>query len=132
LRWKTVVVTGAVLFLAGLLLGFIPEYQKASKLAGQLDRARLEGQLTEIRELAALSYLGASKMNYGSASEDAGRMFGVAQDVANHTKDTGLRKGLNGLLTYRDAVMRQLSTADASVLEPLQLIVQKTRSELKR
>ena len=132
MKWKTVAIVGAVLFLAGFLLGFIPEYQRASKLAKQLETAQLESKLREIRELASLSYIDASKMNYGSAAEDSDRMFGLAREVANDTKDDGLRSSLNGLSTFRDTVMGKLSAADASVLEPLQQIVQKTQRELKR
>jgi hypothetical protein len=132
MKWKTVAIVGAVLFVAGFLLGFIPEYQKASNLAKQLETARLESKLREIRELASLSYIDASKMNYGSATEDSERMFGLAREVANDTTDDGLRSSLNGLSTFRDTVMGKLKAADASVLEPLQQIVQKTQRELKR
>jgi hypothetical protein len=132
MKWKTVAIVGAVLFLAGFLLGIIPEYQRASQLAKQLETARLEGKLREIRGLASLSYIDASKMNYGSAAEDSERMFGLATEVANDTKDDGLRNSLNSLSTFRDTVKGKLSAADASVLEPLQQIVQKTQKELKR
>jgi hypothetical protein len=132
MTWKTVAIVGGVLFLAGFLLGFIPEYQKASKLAMQLETARLESKLKEIRELASLSYIDASRMNYGSATEDSERMFGLAREVANDTKDDGLRSSLNGLSTFRPTVNGKLSAADASVLEPLQQIVQRTQRELKR
>ena len=132
MKWKTVAIVGAILFLAGFLLGFIPEYQRASKLAKQLETAQLESKLREIRELASLSYIDASKMNYGSAAEDSERMFGLAREVANDTNDDGLRSSLNGLSTFRDMVKGKLSAADASVLEPLQQIVQKTQKELKR
>jgi len=132
MKWKTVAIVGAVLFVAGFLLGFIPEYQRASNLAKQLETARLESKLREIRELASLSYIDASKMNYGSATEDSERMFGLAREVANDTTDDGLRSSLNGLSTFRDTVMGKLKAADASVLEPLQQIVQKTQRELKR
>ena len=132
MTWKTAAIAGGALLLAGFLLGFIPEYQKASKLAVQLETARLESKLKEIRELASLSYMDASRMNYGSANEDSERMFGLASEVANETKDDGLRSSLNGLSTFRDTVKGKLSAADASVLEPLQQIVQRTQRELKR
>lgn len=132
MKWKTVAIVGAVLFLAGLLLGFIPEYQRASRLAKQLQAALLDSKLREIRELASLSYIDASKMNYGSAAENSERMFGLATQVANDTKDDSLRNSLNGLLTFRDRVRRKLSAADAGVLEPLQQIVQETQRDLKR
>ncbi|HTF64355.1 MAG TPA: hypothetical protein VK638_16855 [Edaphobacter sp.] len=132
MKWKTVAIVGAVLFVAGFLLGFIPEYRRASKLAMQLESVRLESKLREIRELASLSYIDATKMNYGSAAGDSERMFGVAREVANDTKDDGLRNTLTGLLTFHDTIKGKLSVGDASVLEPLQQIVQTTQRELKR
>ena len=132
MKWKTVAVGGAVLFIAGFLSGFIPEYLEASKLAKQLQSVELQSRLREIRELASLSYIDASKMNYGSAAEDSEGMFNVAKEVANDTKDDDLRNSLTGLLAFHDAVKGKLSAGDASVLEPLQQIVQKTQTELKR
>ena len=132
MKWKTATIVGAVLFLAGFLLGFIPQHQIASKLAMQLETVRLESKLREIRELASLSYFDAAKLNYGSAAEESERMFGLVSEVANDTKDDALRNSLNGLSTFRDTVMSKLRAADASVLEPLQQIVQKTQRELKR
>ena len=132
MKWKTVAIVGIVLFVAGFLLGFIPQHKKASDLAKQLETVRLESKLREIRALASLSYIDATKLNYGSAAEDSERMFGLAREVANDTKDENLRSSLDGLATFREPVMDKLRTADASVLEPLQQIVQKTQKELKR
>jgi hypothetical protein len=132
MKWKTVAIVGAVLLVVGFLLGFIPEYQRASRLAEQLESVRLESKLREIRELAGLSYIDALKMNYGSAAENSEGMFNVAREVANDTKNDGLRSSLTGLLGFHDTVKGKLSAGDASVLEPLQQIVQTTQSELKR
>ncbi len=132
MNWRKVAILGAFLFLAGFLLGFIPSYRKASTLETQLNTAQLDANLAKIRELASLSYVEAARLNYGSASEDSERMFGLARDLANNTHDDNLRNSLNGLLTFHDTVKGKLSTPDASVLEPLQQIVQKTQAELKR
>ena len=132
LKWRTVAIVGAVLFLAGFLLGFIPQYRKVSTLTTQLETARLQSKLREIRELASLSYMDASRRNYGSASDDSERMFTLATEVASDTKDDALRTGLQGLVSFRDTVKSKLAAADASVLEPLQQIVQKSQSELNR
>ena len=132
MNWKTVAIVGIVLFVAGFLLGFIPQHQKASDLAKQLETVQLESKLREIRALASVSYIDATKLNYGSAAEDSERMFGLAREVANDTKDENLRSSLDGLATFREPVMDKLRAADASVLEPLQQIVQKTQKELKR
>jgi hypothetical protein len=77
----------------------------------QLDGARLENKLREIGELAALSYMDASKKNYASAAGESERMFGVANEVAKNTKDDALRGGLTGLLAFHDPVQSKLSTA---------------------
>lgn len=69
---------------------------RASRLAKQLDSARLDNKLRDIRELASLSYIDASKMNYGSAAEASERMFGLVREVADDTKDDSLRRSLNG------------------------------------
>ena len=132
MNWKMFAIVGAVLFLAGYLLGFIPEHQKASTLAQQLETVQLQSKLREIRALASLSYIDATKLNYGSAAEDSERMFGLVSQVSAETKDAGLRNSLNGLLTFRDTVRGKLSAADATVLEPLQQIVEKTQGELQR
>jgi hypothetical protein len=132
MRKTTVAVLGAALFLIGFLLGYIPEHQKASAFASQVESARLDSKLREIRELASLSYVEAAKLNYGSAADDSGKMFAICQQLATDTKDDGLRRSLNSVLTFRDTVKGKLSAADASVLEPLQQIVQKTQTELKR
>ena len=132
MNWKTLAIVGIVVFLAGFLLGFMPQHQKASDLTKQLETVRLESKLRENRALASLSYIDATKLNYGSAAEDSERMFGLARELANDTKDEGLRSSLNGLATFRETVMDKMRAADASVLEPLQQIVQKTQKELKR
>jgi hypothetical protein len=132
MKLKSTAIVGTVLFLAGALLGFVPEYQKASKLSEELESARLDDRLSDIRELAALSYINASKMNYGSAAEDSKRMFGLVSELDGDTKDASLRNNLNDLSTYHDSVMGKLSAADASAQEPLLQIVQMTQRALKR
>jgi|SRR5581483_475790 len=130
---KNVLITAVVLFIVGLLVGFIPQYQKASNLRTELEAARLSGQLGQIRELAALSWAEASKMNYGSAAVDSERMFNLASQTASQqTKDTGLHDTLENLLSFRDTVEGKLKAGDAGVLDPLQQIVQKTQTDLKR
>ena len=132
MKIKTVALAGAALFLIGFLLGYIPQHQKASRLVAELETARLDSKLREIRALASLSYMEASKLNYGSAAEDSERMFGISRQLVNDTNDDALRRSLNGVLTFRETVQGKLSAADASVLEPLQRMVQKMNTELKR
>ena len=132
MKITTAALAGAALFLVGFLLGYVPQHQKASRLMAELETARFDSKLREIRALASLSYVEASKLNYGSAAEDSARMFGISRELVNDTKDDTLRRSLNGVLTFRETVQGKLSAADASVLEPLQRMVQKTNTELKR
>ena len=98
MKLKTVAIVGTVLFLAGALLGFVPGYQKASKLSEELESSRLESKLSEIRELASVSHINASKMNYGSGAENSKLMFGLVSELAGDTKDASLRNNLNDLI----------------------------------
>jgi hypothetical protein len=132
MRWKTAAIGGVMLLVVGFLFGFIPESQRAAEMSMQLDGARLENKLSEIRELASLSYLDASKKNYAAAAGESERMFGVANEVEKNTKNDALRGTLTGLLAFHDAVQSKLSAGDASVMEQLQQVVKKTQGELKR
>ena len=132
MRWQRVVSIGAILFLAGFLLGFIPERRRASLLDEQRKAAQLQKRLSDIRELALLSYFQASRLNYGSARDASERMFGLARQLANGTEDRNLKSSLDALQTMHDPLKAKLTAADASVLQPLQQLVQKTQSELTR
>lgn len=133
MNWKKVLITAVIVFIIGFLLGFIPQYRKASNLQTDLDAAQLTGELAHIRELAALSLAEASRMNYGSAAVDSERMFNLVNETANqHTKETGLHDTLENLLTFRNTVESKLKNGDNNVLDPLQQIVQKTQANLKR
>lgn len=132
MRWQRVVSIGAILFLAGFLFGFIPERRKASLLDEQWKTAQLQGQLSEIRELALLSYFQASRLNYGSARDASERMFGRATQLANGSEDRNLKSSLDGLQSFHESLKAKLTAADPSVLQQLQQLVQKTQAELKR
>ena len=131
MNWKAIGIWGAVLFLGGGLLGFVPQYKKVSQLTRELDSLRSESKLQEIRGLASLSYVDTARMNYGSAAEHAERMFDLSRQLASETKSDGLRSSLAGIASFHDTVMSKLRSADPSALEPLQQLVQKTQRELK-
>jgi hypothetical protein len=63
MKWKTIAIVWAILFLAGFLLGFIPKYQRASKLAKQLETARLESKLRD--QLSCLKGFGHWSLSRG-------------------------------------------------------------------
>jgi hypothetical protein len=96
MKATTSAIVGAALFLVGFLIGYIPQHQKSSTLAAQLETARLDSKLREIRALASLSYIEASKLNYGSALEDSERMFSLSREVATDTKDNDVPRNGKG------------------------------------
>jgi hypothetical protein len=132
MRWQRVVSIGAILFLAGFLFGFIPQRRRASLLNEQWKTAQLQDQLSEIRELALLSYFQTSRLNYVSARDASERMFSRVTQLANGTDDHNLKSSLDGLETFHDPLKAKLTAADPSALHPLQQLVQKTQAELKR
>ena len=61
------IIVGLVLIGIVFLIGFFPQYVKVARLEEDLASCQLRGQLSELRDLAALMYLEASQKNYGLA-----------------------------------------------------------------
>ena len=118
-------VIGLILLLTGLLLGFIPQYVKAHRLAQQVNICSAEQQLAQVRQSAALMYIAASQLNYGNASGYAAQFFDQAQALAGSTSDAGLRATLNEVLNSRGKIADSLSKGNAAVLAELQPLVLK-------
>lgn len=122
--WKTtrVLVIAGILFLAGLLLGFIPEYRKASNLQDELHqrdqritRLQSEEKLSSVRNLASLLYLEATRKNYGIASQHATSLFDHVRATMGETSDPALKGALEQVLKLRDAVTEKIAKGDPSV-----------------
>ena len=116
-------VIGLILLVAGLLVGFVPEYLKASHLQQQVNSCNGSLQVAQIRQSAALLYLSASELNYGIASQRAADFFSQAQMLANTTTDSNLRTQLQQILTSRDKITTALAKGDSQVLGELQSVV---------
>ena|SRR5438270_4293060 len=113
-----------ILFLAGLLIGFIPQYLKARDLKRQVTVCNAAFQLAEARRSAALMYLSATQLNYGTAAGYGTQFFNQVRQLAATTSDTAGRSMLTDVLSARDKVMNDLSKGDAQVVSELQPIVQ--------
>jgi hypothetical protein len=112
----------ALLMLA-FLSGFVPEYQRLqqaranlSTTASQLDSCQLGQQLSQIRDAASLTYLEATRKNYGVAGQHSKQLFDQSQLVVNSTGNETLRSTLNEIGTKRDAVTAALANGDAAVI----------------
>jgi hypothetical protein len=123
-------VFGLVLLIVAFLAGFAPEYQRLrqaradlSTTARQLDSCQLGQQLSQIRDAASLTYLEATRKNYGVAGQHSKQLFDQSQRIVNSTGSEALRSTLNEVGSKRDAVTAALANGDAAVIPDLQMIL---------
>jgi hypothetical protein len=112
-----------VLFLAGLLAGFIPQYLKARDLKRQVSVCNAAYQLAEVRRSAALTYVAATQLNYGNASGYANQFFEQARRLAATTSDVSGRSMLSYVLSSLDKINADLAKVDPQVVSDLQPIL---------
>jgi hypothetical protein len=112
-----------VLFLAGLLAGFIPQYLKARDLKRQVNVCNAAYQLAEVRRSAALTYVAATQLNYGTARGYANQFFEQARRLAATTSDVSGRSMLSDVMSSRDKIISDLEKGDPQVVDDLQPIV---------
>ncbi len=125
-------ILGLVLLAVGFLTGFFLEFPKARDLGSRLDQtanelAKCRGDLavSRFRDLASLSYLEATRKNYGTATEHALKLF---QDLDSYLAKAGepaLRPKLEEALAMRGSVLATLNKADAAAVGELQNLVLK-------
>jgi Holliday junction resolvasome RuvABC endonuclease subunit len=114
-----------VLFAAGLLVGFIPQYMKARHYEWQATFCNSSLQLAQVRRAAALTYVSASQLNYGTATNYAKQLFDQAQQAVGSASDPNVRSMLNDVLSSRDKIMTDLAKGNSQALTDLQPIVLK-------
>ena len=111
------------LFLAGLLVGFIPQFVKVRDLKRQVKVCNAAFQLGEARRSAALAYVSATELNYGNASTYARQFFNQVRQLATTTSDPTGRSMLSDVLASRDKIMTDLAKGDPQVVNELQPIL---------
>src|SRR5689334_264045 len=122
------ILVAAVALVAVFLIGFVPQYVKASRLDSELRLSREASAGAALRDLVALAYLQANQKNYGMAAETSGRYFNQVREVAGQTQDASRRKALEDLLAPRDRVTAELAKGDPAVIGDLQDLFIKTRT----
>jgi len=123
-------VIGLVLFVAGLLIGFIPQYSKARYFESQtkvgnasLAECNASLELGQIRRTAALAYVSATQQNYGTAASYANQLFNQAQQLSGSNQDPKVHAMLADLLSARDKIIYDLAKANPQAVSELQPIV---------
>ena len=112
-----------LLFLAGLLVGFVPQYLKARDLRRQVKVCNDAFQLAEVRRSAALTYVSATQLNYGTATGYAHQFFNQVRQLAATTSDPAGRSMLSDVLSSRDKITTDLAKGDPQVINDLQPIL---------
>jgi hypothetical protein len=103
---------GAAILLGVFLVGFLPEYIRANRLAGQLDQARSEQQLCRARDLLGMVFLQTSLKNYGKAQHYASAFFNAALALSGREHSSEVSQALRKILAARDDVTARLARAD--------------------
>ena len=117
--------TWVIVFLAGLLIGFVPQYWKAHGLREDLASCTAKADLAKLQQSASLAYVAATQLNYGVASGYAQAFFASAQTLQGTTTDTSLKDLLSQVLAARDKVTGDLAKGNAEVVGELQPLVLK-------
>jgi hypothetical protein len=112
-----------LLFVAGLLIGFIPQYLKARDLKRQVNVCNAASQLAEVRRSATLTYVAATQLNYGTASGYANQFFEQVRRLAATTSDATGHSMLSDVLSSRDKITADLAKGDPQVVSDLQPIL---------
>lgn len=115
----------AVAFLSGLLVGYMKVRETRDELQAvqnERDRLRLQSQLSQIRDLAALMYVETSRQNYGLGSEYAARYFERVKRLSSDGMPPQMRDSIAELLSHKEAVTASLSRAEPGATQQVQAL----------
>jgi hypothetical protein len=110
---KTLLI-GAAVLVGTFLVGFLPEYVRANRLAGQLAGARSTQQLGHARDLLGMVFLQTSLKNYGLAKSYAGTFFDEARALSGQMGSPEANQALQNIVAARDEVTAQLARGDSA------------------
>lgn len=119
------VLTWVIVFIVGLLIGFVPQYWKAHGLREDLNSCTAKADLAKLQQSAALTYVAATQLNYGVASGYAQTFFAGAQTLQGTTTDASVKDVLSQVLAARDKITGDLAKGSAEVVGELQPLVTK-------
>ena len=125
---KNKVIVVALALVAVFLIGFVPQYMKASRLESELLQYRVASAGSDLRDWIGLAYLQANQKNYGLAADSMTRFFNRAREMAAQSQVTTRRKALEDLLSPRDKITAEMAKGDAAALGDLQDLFLKTRA----
>lgn len=126
----TKLIAAGVLFAAGFLLGWYPQYRKVNDLGMELAQAKasetaLQAKVSEsaVREAGVAVYLELSRQNYAEAAKAATGFFDQVRQLASQTADPALRSKLSDILSKRDPLTAELARATPAATTEMQSIL---------
>jgi hypothetical protein len=122
---KNKIIAGLVLFIAGVLIGFVPQYTKLRDAEHQLDVSTRAEAINDFRNRFALLYFETTKNNFSVGLTMASKEFTDLRTFADQTSDQTLKSGLQDILSSRDSVIAGLAKADPSVGAQIQTLFMK-------
>lgn len=115
--------TWLIVFVVGLLIGFVPQYWKARGLREEVTSCQTQADLARVQQSAALTYVAATQLNYGLASGYAQTFFATAQRVQGTTPSPAIKEVLTQVLSARDKITADLAKGSPEVVGELQPLV---------
>ncbi len=106
---KNKIVLGLVLVVVVFLSGLLPAYVRAERLETELREARRSLALSQLRDLAGLTYFQVSQRDYGQAAGTSTRFFDLTREAANQAPDATTKQSLEDLLQLRDPITAGLA-----------------------
>ncbi len=116
---QRMVIVAVVVIVVVFLVGFVPQYVRANRLNGELQRAQQGTMYADLRDQVALAYVQANEKNYGLAANTSARFFDQAHEAVNRSQDASRRKALEALLAPRDKITAALAKGDPAVMADL-------------
>jgi hypothetical protein len=120
-----IIILIAVAFLSGLLVGYMKLRETKELLQtaqSERDTLRLQKQLCQIRDLAALMYVETSRQNYGLGSNYAARYFDQVKRLSDSEMPPQMRSSITELLSHKEAVTASLAHADPDATRQVQAL----------
>jgi hypothetical protein len=103
-------------------LGLLPPLIRSMQLKQQLAEAQTQIDMAETRELAALSYLEATRNNYGNAATHTSHLFDRLGKIAQSGEEPARSVAVDAL-RRRDTLMGMLAKADPGARAELQTLL---------
>ncbi len=142
---KGKLIIGSVLFVIGLLIGFIPQHSEIQQLEKELsdlgnelselrrsnDAYQIEIKLSEIRDSISLTYVELIRKNYGIALEQSSYFFDRVEQMLAEASNPDLIQSLRSIRMMRDSITAGIAKGEPAVVEEVQKLLIETYSITK-